>query len=261
MIVQRDESPLRSGPNRQSNLCINETINPPSWNDTSSCDDDLSAQMASSMALGGTPNSSYATDRAENSIGMTVHKIVPKDANYWLDVLILIMSCLLFIYEARIHSDFETVCYNVNLTSTKNDCSHATSVTKQATNHVPTRTIVNVEKNTLRRLRERERRNKLTSEQREAINAQRRERDRKKRDLATQEQREKRSAERRSLHNSLTHDEKQKFLSRQRASYETRRKTPCAESIAMPCPTVSAHTSDDASPQGSPLVRRRNYSW
>ena len=97
----------------------------------------------------------------------------------------------------------------------------------------PTSAILKIDKNQMRRQRDRERRNNLSTEQREEINARRRAQYRKHIGQLTADQREERSVERRTLHKNLSPEEEQKHLSMRRASYKTRRMTPCASSIAM----------------------------
>ena len=106
----------------------------------------------------------------------------------------------------------------------------------------PGSAILKIDKNQMRRQRDRERRNNLSTEQREEINARRRAQYRKHIGQLTADQREERSAERRTLHKNLSPEEEQKHLSMRRASYKTRRMTPCASSIAMSRPDVAAST-------------------
>ena len=140
-------------------------------------------------------------------------------------------------------------------------------------NDPPTNAILNIDKNQVRRQRDRERRKSMSTEQRDEINARRRAADKKKKEdqkknltteqledmyarksqkrreqyrkyseELTHDQREERSAQRRSLRNSRTPEEEQRYLSMRKASYNTKRLTPCAASIALPRPDVSTTT-------------------
>ena len=98
---------------------------------------------------------------------------------------------------------------------------------------------------------DRARRNSLTAEQREEINACRRagrnnltrRENRARRNSLTAEQREeinarRRAAPRRTSMRTITEEERAALLARRRENTAARRNTPCAQSIAMPCPNV-----------------------
>ena len=106
-------------------------------------------------------------------------------------------------------------------------------------------------KNQERRERDRARRNSLTVEQKEEINARRREarqnkgldernaRQRDRRKNISLEERQKNNAERRTSRQSITREERTALLGKRKANAAAKRNTPCAESIAMPYPNTT----------------------
>jgi hypothetical protein len=116
-------------------------------------------------------------------------------------------------------------------------------------------TNISEDQNQARRERDRARRNSLTAEQKQEINAcrragsrpnnqKRRERDRARRNSLAAEQKEeinvrRRAGRRPTSTQSKTEEERAAMLARRRANNAARRNTPCAESIAMPCPNAA----------------------
>ena len=142
------------------------------------------------------------------------------------------------------------------------------------------------DRNQARRERDRARRNSLTAEQKEEINARQRaarqnkaldERNAQQRasrqNISTKERREN-NARRRTARQSITGGERAALLAQRKANAATRRNTPCAESIAMPCPNATTlptihqilrrHKSTakegTASPPGSPSTSMPEYT-
>jgi hypothetical protein len=136
--------------------------------------------------------------------------------------------------------------------------------------------IPNISKgrNQARRERDRARRNRLTTEQKEEINARRRAEDRTKRSSLTDEQKKdinarRRAARQRASTQTITDEKRATLLAQRRSKDAARRNTPCAESIAMPCPNAIAlplttHASSarggTASPPASPSTSMPEYT-
>ena len=110
---------------------------------------------------------------------------------------------------------------------------------------------ISEDRNQARRERDRARRNSLTAEQKEEINARRRaarqnktlnERNAQQRVTRrniSMEARQENNARRRASRQSITGEERGTLLALRRANNAARRNTPCAESIAMPCPNTT----------------------
>jgi hypothetical protein len=114
---------------------------------------------------------------------------------------------------------------------------------------------ISEDRNQARRARDRARRNGLTAEEKEEINAHRRaishpanqarrERDRARRNNLTAKQKEEINARRRAAPKPTstqrkTEEEKAARLARRRENVAARRNTPCAQSIAMQCPNAA----------------------
>ena len=107
------------------------------------------------------------------------------------------------------------------------------------------------DKNQARRERDRARRNSLTTEQRDEINARRRaasrrdnqqrhEHDRARRLSLTHEQKEDINARRRKIPRcNITEDKRPSVQAQRRENAAAKRNTACPESIAMPCPNAA----------------------
>ena len=107
------------------------------------------------------------------------------------------------------------------------------------------------DRNQARRERDRARRNSLTAEQKEEINARRREarqnkgldernaRQRDRRNNISLEEKQNNNAERRTSRQSITEEERTTLLAKRKANAAAKRNTPCAEFIAMPCPNAT----------------------
>lgn len=110
---------------------------------------------------------------------------------------------------------------------------------------------ISEDRNEARRERDKARRNSLTAQQKEEINARRRarsrgenegrrERDRARRNSLTVEQKEQINARRRTSAQSITQEKRAAMLAQRRLNAAARRNIPCAESIAMQCPDATS---------------------